>query len=864
MKRVIDIMFLRLRSLLHRSQLEQELDEELRYHLEREAEQRGVIFTAGLEQRKEECRDARGLGLLDTTLQDCRYGLRQLRKNPAFAFTAVFVLTLGIAAAATVLAFVDAALIRPLPYRDQSRLIGVYESAPAYPRSIISYLDFRDWQRMNSVFSSLDAYALNGNFTLTTDTGLEQVSGTRVSSGFFRTLGVTPILGRDFLPREDTNAAARTIMISYPAWQKRFGGRRGVLGQVLNLSGSPTTIIGVLPPDFQFALGPGEFYGNLRSTDGCEHQRGCRNLLPIGRLKNGMSLDQATVQMRAIAMQLKRQFPADNSDIDNVRLIPLRELVIGDVRPILLVLLAGAALLLLIACVNVSTLLLARSNGRGREFNVRRALGASRSRMFRQFALEGLLLAASGCGLGLLTAHWGIRGLIALVPPEQIANMPFLQRLTVSPLTMAVVLTASTLAAALFAFIPISSDVNSDLGTRGSTGTSWRRLGSRLVVVEVATAMVLMVGAALLGQSLYRLLHLDLGFNPDHLALAGTMWRPEDYTSDAKQVVLFRELERRIGAVPGVQSVGLCIPPPVDSDWFTGSIHIVGRANHGETNEVYQRPVSAGFFGAIQAHLLLGRVFRDDEDSSQPLVAIVNQAVVRRYFGGGQAIGQSIYYDWDPKHPMQIVGVVADIKEGPLQGTNSPAVYRPLNQQPSSWPTILVRTREPESAVLPRVADAIHHIDPFIAVSGEESMTDRINRSPAAYLHRSAAYVSGIFASVAMLLSVVGLYGVVAYSVSQRTREIGLRMALGARQSTVQYLILREAGRLTALGVACGLAAALGCATLLGNLLFGVSAWDVPTLVGVAAVLGFSTLAASYIPARRAASVNPIEALRAE
>ncbi len=549
--RIIDILRLRLRSLLHRRQVEEELDAELRYHLEREAEQRGALLTAGIEQRKEECRDARGLSLVDTTLQDVRYGLRQLRKNPAFAFTAVFVLTLGIAAAATVLAFVDAALIRPLPYRDQSRLIGVYESAPAYPRSIISYLDFKDWQRMNSAFSSLDAYALNGNFTLTTSTGLEQVTGTRVSAGFFRTLGVTPILGRDFLPSEDTNSAAQTVMISYPAWQKRFGGRRGVLGQVLNLNGSPTTIIGVLPAEFQFALYSGEFYGNLRSTSsGCEHERGCRNLLPIGRLKDGVSLDQATVQMRAIAMQLKRQYPAENSDVENVRLIPLRELIIGDVRPILLVLLAGAALLLLIACVNVSTLLLARSNRRGRELAVRRALGASRARLFRQFALEGILLAAAGCGIGLLTAQWGIRALVTLVPAEQIANMPFLKQLAVSPLTVASALCASTLAAALFALIPILSDVTSDMGTRGSTGTSWRRLGSRLVVLEVAVAMVLMVGAALLGQSLYRLLHLDLGFNPDHLALAGTMWRPEDYTSDAKQVVLFRDLNGRSPRCP--------------------------------------------------------------------------------------------------------------------------------------------------------------------------------------------------------------------------------------------------------------------------------------------------------------------------
>jgi predicted permease len=429
---------------------------------------------------------------------------------------------------------------------------------------------------------------------------------------------------------------------------------------------------------------------------------------------------------------------------------------------------------------------------------------------------------------------------------------------------MAAALSAATLAAALFALIPSSTHVTSDMGTRGSTGTSWRRLGSRLVVLEVAVAMVLMVGAALLGQSLYRLLHLDLGFNPDHLALAGTMWRPDDYTNAAKRAALFRELERKIAAVPGVESVGLSVPPPVDSDWFTGSIHIVGRPNHGETNEVYQRPVSAGFFGTIQARLLLGRMFRDDEDGSKPLVAIVNQALVRRYFRGGQAVGQSIYYDWDPKHPMQIVGVVADIKEGPLAGTNSPAVYRPIFQQDASWPTILVRTRESESAVLPRVTAAIHRIDPLIAVSGGESMTERIARSPTAYLHRSAAYVVGGFAAVALLLSLVGLYGVVAYSVSQRMSEIGLRMALGARPSTVQRLILTQAGRLTALGVAFGLVGSLAGTTLLRNLLFGVSVWDLPTLIAVAAVLGISALLASYVPAHRAASLNPLEALRAE
>ncbi len=717
----------------------------------------------------------------------------------------------------------------------------------------MSYGNFRDWKRLNTVFRSIDAYAMNGGFTLATANGAEQVAGTRVSSGFFRTLGVAPVLGRDFLPGEDANGAARTVLISYSVWQKRFGGKRNVLGQTLNLNGAATTIVGVLPRDFHFAPYAGaDFWGNLRGTDSCEQVRGCRNLSTVARLKDGVSIESAAAEMRGIVRQLAKQYPEDNGDTDNAILIPLRELIIGDVRPILWVSLSGAGLLLLIACVNVSTLLLARSDKRGREFAVRKALGASSARLFRQFAIEGFVLAALGCLLGLLLAHWGMSVVTGLVPPDKMESMPFLHNLGLNRLTVLFACAVSGIGAMLFAAIPIAPSSAS------------KRVGSRLVVTEVAIAMVLLVGAGLLAKSLYLLLHVDVGFTADRLGQVGTSWRPGDFGTDQQVIALTRQMERRIVAISGVRSVAFSPAPPIDSDWLTGSFHVAGQPNHGETNEAYQRQISCGYFPTLQARLIRGRNFREDEDASKPLVAVINQTLAKQYFSDGEAVGKQIYYDGAPQQTMQIVGVVADVKEGPLQGANRATIYVPLNQHPVVWPTILVRTREPEDAVLPRIAEAIHEIDPFITVSAGQSMTERINESPSAYLHRSAAVVVGGFAAVALLLSVVGLYGVIAYSVSQRTREIGLRMALGAEQSSVRRLILREASWLMGLGVVFGLAGSLAAASLLRSLLFGVRAWDVTTLAAVAAVLGSAAVLASYIPARRAAAVNPMDALRCE
>ena len=824
-----------------------------------------------IEQRKEECRDMRGLNAIDNITQDFRYAVRQLRKNPVFACTAIFVLALGISATVAIFGFVEAALIKPLPYRDQSRLVAVFESSPGAPRSWLSYLDFADWKKLNKVFDSLDAYALNGSFTLNTGAGAEQVPGTRVSAGFFRTLGIRPALGRDFRTGEDAADAPRTVILSYTAWQKRFGGKRDVLGRTLTLNGNPAIVIGVLPAHFQFApYGGGEFWATLRGTDACEQHRGCHNLITIARLKDGLSIETASANMRSVAQQLRNQYPDTNRFFGSANLVPLRDFIIGNVRPVLLILLSGAGLLLLIACVNVTTLLLARSDKRRREIAVRSAIGASSSRLFHQFATEGLVLAAAGCVFGLVFAQWGIRLLTSLVPAEKMESMPYLRDLGLNPLTIGFACGISLLAGVVFAVIPIARTSLTEMieglkeGARGSAGTTWRRFGSSLVVIEVALAMVLMVSAGLLGKSLYQLLHVDVGFKPEHLAYFQTSWAPGKYGTDQQIVILERQMVERLSTLPGVAAVGLSTAPPIDSAWGTASFHIAGQPNHGENNEVIHRQVSASYFRTLQAQLWKGRYFEEVEDASKPLVVVVNRTLADKYFPGEDPIGKQIYYDWNPHSLMQVVGIVDDIKEGPLEDPDWPALYVPTKQNPVAWPAILVRTSQPEALLSPKIVSAIHGIDPFITVSAGEGMTERINQSPSAYLHRSAAWLVGIFASAALLLGVVGFYGVVAYSVSQRTREIGVRMALGAEPGNVYRLVLGESGRLTAVGVVLGTAGSLGAATLLRTMLFGVRPWDPPTLFGVAVVLGVAAALASYTPARRAASVNPVEALRAE
>src|SRR3984957_16109978 len=803
-------------------------------------------------------------------IQDVRYALRQLRKSPGFACTAVLILALGIGASVAIFGFFDAALIKPLPYANPNRLVDVTESVPMIPRANLSYPDYLDWKKMNQVFSSMDVYTGEG-YLLRTSAETEPVAGVRVSDGFFQTLGITPYLGRDFYQGEDLPAAQRTVILTYAAWHKRFGGRKEVTSESVTLSGVPYAIVGVLPRDFQFApRGNAEFFTTLHPTGQCDVRRSCHGLNGIGRLKDGVSVEMARSNMETIARQLEMQYPNDNRG-QGASVLPLSQTIVEDVRPLLLTLLGGAGLLLVIACVNVSSLLLVRSESRRREIAVRGALGASRGRLIRQFVTEGVVLIAAGALLGVGVADVGMQLLTRLISKDLMSNLPYLAGLGLSAHVLMFALAIALLAAALFSLPPVLRLPLTKLreglteGGRGYAGTLWRRFGMNLVVVELAIAVVLLVSAGLLGKSLNRLLHVDVGFQTDHLATASLELSDATYGKDEQVVAAERKIISRVSSLPGMESVGITSVLPVSFNGNTTWIRIVGRPYNGEHNEVNQRDVSSELFTTLHAKLLRGRYFTDAEDGSKPKVVLINQALARKYFPGEDPVGKKLGdTDPSPKSLTEIIGIVEDVKDGSLDSEIWPAVYYPFNQNSDTYFSLVARTSQDEKSLLMSLVAAVHEIDPGIGVSDIATMADRINESPSAYLHRSSAWLVGGFAFLALLLGVVGLYGVIAYSVSQRTREIGVRMALGAQRSSVYQLIMKEAGWLVGAGIGVGLLCSIGFATLIRGLLFGVQSWDLTTLAGVAAVLGISAMLASYIPARRAARVDPMVALRYE
>ena len=818
----------------------------------------------------ESSREVWGGVWLERLVQDVRYALRQLRRSLGFALTAVLVFALGLFASTAIYAFVDAALVKPLPYRKPDRLVALYERIPVGDRYHLSYLDYKEWRRRNHVFSSLDVYRPE-TVTLRRADGAEEALGALVSDGFFRTLGVVPLLGRDFREGEEEASAAPAVLLSYEAWQKRFGADAGIIGRSTTVNGKPYTVVGVLPQGFHFApVGRAEFWMTLRGR--CKDDSGCFPYYGVARLKDGVSLSTAAENLTGISGELAQEYPKSNRDRTST-VLPLAEAILGNIRPMLMTLLSGAALLCLIGFVNVSSLLLVRTESRRREIAVREALGASRLRLMRQFIVEGFLLAGCGLLVGLALTFFLLGVLRQQIPAHALAAMPYLDEMQWNahlPLFAAVIAFAGGV---LFSAAPVFHLLRLDMheslreSGRSSSGRSWRRSGASLVVVELAITVVLLVSAGLLAKSFYRLLHVDTGIAADRLAMLHVV-RMGRWDDDARNIALERKVRSQLAKLPGVESVGVAGEPVVGSgEGFThlfAHFRVEGRPYVGEGDEAVAQTVGVGYFETIQARLIAGRFFAGTDDGSRPRIAVINQTMAREEFGEESALGRRLLYQYDPEHPVEIVGVVADLKDGPLDMKPTPAVYWPFDQATTAGFYVSFRASQSAGDVLPSAAKTLHQLDSALIVNDEETMADRISNSEAAYLHRSAAWVVGAFAAMALLLGTVGLYGVISYSVTQRRREIGVRVALGAQRTAVYRLVMREAVRLAVAGIAGGLLLSLAATTLLRSLLFGVTRWDPGTFAAVICVLLVSSLLASYLPALRAARVDPMEALRAE
>ncbi len=836
-----------------------------------EAHRQAMLRLGGVEQTMQAYRERRTLPMIETVMQDARFALRQLRSRVGFTVTAVLMLALGFGASVAIFAFVDAALIRPLPYREPRRLVWTTEVVEKMGPANLSWQDYEDWRRSAKSFESLAVWKYAGH-VLQTGNGGMPVQAMRVSANFLSTLGVVPMAGRDFRPEENVLGAEHVAMVSYGLWQRQFGGRPGLVGTPVQLDGGLYTVIAILPKSFQFApRGPVDVVTAIRpETWSCEGRRSCHSLNGVGRLQPGVGIVAADAEVKRIAAELEKQYPGSNRGQGGV-VMPLAEESIGKMRPILRTLLAGSVLLFVIACLNVSSLLLVRSDSRSRELALRSALGASRMRLLRQFSVESAMLVATASLAGTLAAMGAMKLLMLLIPAEMRARVTFLESVGLSGHTLLFAVAEAVLACVLFVAVPALRVPFQTLrmglasGTGGGGSLSWRRIGSQIVVLEVATAVVLLVGAGLLGRSLERLLRIDLHFDPSHLATLSVSAPDANFGSDEKKIAVQRQVAERLQRLPGVHSVGFGGVLPATYNGNTDWIRFVGRLYDGHHIEVNERPASPGYFEALRVTVLRGRVFTENDTAGKPRVIVVNRQLAEQYFPGEDPIGKMVGdTDLSPKSMRQIVGVVENIHEGALDDEIWPAEYESIYQNVDSSAQYAVRVNGDERALLPEMAKAIREVNRELGVSDEMTMGDKIHDSQSATLHRGAAWLAGAFALVALVLCAAGLYGVVMYSVSLRTRELGVRLALGSPRRAIYELVLREAGWLSVMGICMGMAMAVGAATLLRTMLFEVKAWDIPTLVGVSMLLAASCVLASVVPAHRAATVDPVHALRME
>jgi putative ABC transport system permease protein len=819
-------------------------------------------------QIREEIYRMNSLTFIESLWQDVRCGLRMLRKNAGFATVAILTLALGIGANTAIFSVINGVLLSPLPYNDPDRIVLVLESNPTrgFPQFSVSPPNYMDWKKNSTSFEQIASIA-RGDFNYTGGAEPERISGARVASSFFAVMGVTPTMGRTFLPEDDVVGKAGVVVLGYGLWTRRFGSDPQVLGKSLTLDGQSYRVVGVMQDGFQFPRGvdlwlPSEFDADALSPGA----RGAHYLRVMARLKPGVSVDKAQSEMVAISKRLEQQYPKTNTGW-TAKLLTLNEATVGNVRPTLLVLFGAVGFLLLIACANVANLLLARATARQREIAIRFSLGASRLRIARQLLTESILLSGIATGAGLLLAEWAIRALRTLPP----SNLPRAANIGLDLPVLGFAAGVAVLTGLLFGFAPalqITRGAPSETLKEGGRTASAGRQGVRsaLVVLETTLALVLLVGSGLLLKSFLRLQTVDPGFQYKNIATADVSLPRSKYSTDAQERQFFSQVLERIQSVQGVKEVAASSGNPMEGSnlSFSFATKDLEALSPSDQPSAGYYVVSPNYFHTLGIPLLLGRFFTPEDSAGRPRVAIISQTIAQRFFHNKNPIGQTIKIGVGAAVPVarQIVGVVGDVKDDGLGEAATMAAYEPYTQMAWSDMTLFVRSNSDPSQMASMLRSQVTSVDKDQPVA-DISTGDQLMAQAVAQPQLRTTLLS-LFAGLALILASLGIYGVMSNTVAQRTHEIGVRMALGAGQSSVLRLVLSNGVRLTLLGIAFGSAGAFALTRLMKSFLFHVTPTDPATFVEVALFLFLVALLASYIPARRATRVDPVIALRYE
>jgi len=804
---------------------------------------------------------------------DVRYGWRMLLKTPGLSGIVIVMLALGIGANSAVFSIFAATLLRPLPYDKPNELVHLngWRNQGSFQQQPFSFPNFSDIRDRNQVFSQVGAYSGTAA-SLSGKDGAEQVITPVASAGFFETLGVKPALGRTFRIGDEQGKTAPVVILTYGGWQRYFGGSQDVIGKTMVLDGTLNTVVGVLPRNFQFGPSQSGDIWQALHVQGWKARRNAFWLNPVARLKSGMNSQQAQAGISALARELEQQYPDDNAGI-GVQLVALDEQIVGSARPVLRLLMATVAFVLLITCANVAGLLLARSVQRQKEISIRVALGARRARILRQMLTESILLALIGGTVGTLLAVWLVPAIVGLIPQAALTSMPTLQDLHVNAGVLAFSLAISLLTGILFGIIPALQILKSDLrqelqeAGRSSVGGVHNRFRDVLVVSEVALAVVLLVGAGLMLRSLQQVLNQDPGFDTTNLLTLSLAVPEKAYADGPQQQALQRRLLKDIHALPGVRDVAAVSIVPLSGSGNTSRFDLEGhpKASGGEEYEASTPTVTTNYFEVMRIPLLSGRFFGSQDAEKTTQVVIVNQALVDQVFHGHNPIGKRINFTYTSEPNLrEIIGVVGNENVDRLDARMQPIVYDTFEQAPNTFFSLVVRTQQAPEALANTVTRKVREIDPQVAVSNVASMSQIIHDSPTMVLRAYPAYLLAGFAGTALALAVLGIYGLLAYSVVQRQRELGLRLALGAAPSDLRQLVVANGLKLALIGSAFGIVGAFAVSRLISSLLFGVKSTDSVTFVGVCLLLVFATLPATYVPALRATRVDPMETLRCE